>query len=183
MSSQIEHKMWLLDSDGSFSGAIVDMAAPIVSNKQWQNFLNDLLKELEQSVVDPDSIDGSYTISFNQLGDANSYAGMIFSKINGKSFEDSMTIINFPSGTLGLMHIFSDDVYRKVAILSLMAGDFSDKGDFTPNRILGAAFFGDKVSAVRKNNVSPIIHDRVLDVGKVMLNNLDSNLILQGYNS
>ncbi len=184
MESSAEHKMWLVEnkSNGTFSGAIIDIKAPIVSNKQWQIFLNSILENFTLHAEDESNIDGSYAFSFTPSKDDN-YAGMLVSKILGESFEDTMTVINLPEGSLGLLHIFSDPVYSKVAVLSLLAGDFSDKGDFTPNRILAAAKFGDEIDAIRRKNISPLVHDRVLEIGRSMLLNLDSSLIVQGYDS
>lgn len=184
MENLVEHKMWIIENQSSqtFSGAIVDITSPIVSNKQWQVFLNSMLEKFIFHSENEANIDGSYAISFTPAKEGN-YAGMLVSKILGDSFEDTMTVINLPEGSLGLLHIFSDPVYSKVAVLSLLAGDFSDKGDFTPNRILATAKFGDEMSAVRRNNISPLVHDRILEVGRSMLQNLDSSLIVQGYNS
>lgn len=184
MNNLNEHNMWLINNheDLIFSGAIVEMSSAIVSNKQWQSLLNDVLKEFEANDDLAYSVNGSYAISFSSTS-SDSYASMLVSKIVGESFEDTMTIVNLPDGSLGLMHIFNDPVYKKIAVLSLLAGDFSDKGEVTPNRIFASAFFGDKISAVRKNNISPLVHCRVLEIGQAMINNLDSSLIVQGYNS
>lgn len=183
MSKFAEHKLWLLDDgEDSLRGALVEMSYPIVSNLQWQAFLDNLLSELVNSQQSVTGINGTYAISFSNSS-YGEYVGMVVMKLEGEDFDSSMSKLNLPTSTLGLLHILDEETHDKIGIISLLAGDYSDKGDFTPNRILASAAFGSEVRAVRKNNVSPDIHQSIMSFGKVMLNHLDTNLVVQGFNN
>jgi hypothetical protein len=183
MLNHSEHDLWLLDdNEGKFTGALIEMSTPISSNKQWQALLNRLLGELVKVEETVATVNGVYAISFSE-SHYDKYAGMLISKITGATFEEAMSVSNLPAHSLGMLYISDDEVYTKVATFSLIAGDYSDKGIFSPNRVLAATLINDTVTAVRKHNVSPDLYNSITSKGKQMLNHLDSQFTLFGRNN
>jgi hypothetical protein len=183
MLQHSEHDLWLLDDNqGRFTGALIEMSTPISSNKQWQTLLNRLLGELVKVEDNVSTVNGVYTISFSE-SHYGKYAGMLISRISGDTFEESMMVTNLPPHSLGMLYINDDEVYNKVATFSLIAGDYSDKGIFSPNRVLATTIVNGTITSVRKNNVSPDLHNKITSAGKQMLNHLDSQFTLFGKNN
>lgn len=176
-----EHALWLLDdTNGNFSGALIETETPVESNTQWQIILNGLLENFYKVESEFQSVEGLYAISFSSATQAK-FAGMLVSKISGQSFEEAMSVLDLPDNTIGMLYISSNNKYAKIATLSLIAGFYSDvSGNPKPNRVLGAVLKNGEVVVVRKHNVPSSILELITSYGKSMIAQLDSIMIISG---
>lgn len=176
-----ENTLWLLDdSQGNFSGALIELEAPIESNSQWQLILNGILENFVKVETAFSTVEGLYSISFSSAPKGN-LPGMLVSKISGETFEDSMSVLDLPENIIGMLYITHSDKYSKIATLSLIAGFYSDSSDTPkPNRVLGSVIKNNELIIVRKHNVPPSTLETIRKYGKSMISQLDSLMFLSG---
>jgi hypothetical protein len=176
-----ENTLWLLDdSQGNFSGALIELEAAVESNAQWQLILNGILENFVKVETAFPTVEGLYSISFSSAQQGN-LPGMLISKISGDTFEESMSVLDLPENIVGMLYITHNEKYSKIATLSLIAGFYYDSSTAPkPNRVLGAVIKNDELVIVRKHNVPPSTLETIKKYGKSMIAQLDSLMFLSG---
>lgn len=167
-NSTTTHQAWLLDDgEGNFTGAVIPMAAPLETMKQWQAALDTLFAEAVATDAHA-NIDGMYAITFYQ---DTEHSGLLISRIR----HDINTGYDarIPDGTFGLVAVTTEpDSNSRIVICSLSGG--VTNGSIRPNRILCA--FIDATGTAEKPTLTRGEKLAIRAIGKFLLTRLDRHI-------